>query len=462
MSLKMKVVTKEEKFQKGKDLRKKCSRSKHAEWSDSLRSIDPLRLLENSNIDRISDLVAIRYKRMSESPFKFFRGSAIIQARDLANSPKSGINIQVCGDCHLMNFGGFATPERNLVFDINDFDETFFGPWEWDVKRLAVSFVLTSRELGFSDRFAKDTVREVTSSYRTRLLEFSKMTYLQRWYAKITIEDLQKFFHKSNDTLNRLRKIQTLATAKTSETLFPKITSFKDGHPRIEDNPPLIYHYRKIPQAFKSQNSLLNSYKKTLQDDRRKLLEKYNLEDSVIKVVGIGSVGTRCFVVLFYADGSEPLFLQIKEARRSVIEKSQGKSIYDHQGYRIVHGQHLMQAASDIFLGWFRSDTGRDYYVRQLRDMKISPKFETFKQRTLLDYATICGWALARAHSKGGEASMISGYLGTSEKFDEALVKYATDYANQVELDFKAFKGAIASERFNIQLREERLLEFEI
>ena len=456
----MQATTKEERVRKGKELRKKCPRSKQAEWSESLRLSDPIQLLEDSNNDRISDFIPIRYQRMSESPFAFFRGSAIIQARDLANSPSSGIHVQVCGDCHLLNFGGFSTPERNLIFDINDFDETFFAPWEWDIKRLAVSFVLASRELGFSDKIAKNAVRRVAVAYRSRMLEFSKMSHLQRWYTKITIDDLQNFFHKNKKVLKRLEKSRTKAFSRTSETLFPRITSLRNGHPKIKDAPPSIYHHHKIDSNLGKKN-YLNCYKSSLQEDRRTLLDRYRIEDVAIKVVGIGSIGTRCLIALFYADGAEPLFLQLKEARRSVLERSD-KSIYEHQGYRIIQGQRLMQAASDIFLGWFRSDTGHDYYVRQFHDMKISPKIETFKSRDLLDYATICGWALARAHSKSGEASIISGYLGTSEKFDEALVQYAIDYANQVDLDFKTFKMAIESGRLNTKSKENKYLEFEM
>jgi len=464
MSLEMdrENLTKEKKFQLGKDLREKCSRSKHAEWTPSLRSWNPIDLIETSNKDRIEGLVAIRYQRMLESPFKFFRGAAIVQTRDLFHSPKSGIIVQVCGDCHLLNFGGFATPERILDFDINDFDETFTGPWEWDLKRLVVSFVLAARELGFSKNIADEAVRMATYSYRIRMSEFALRSRLDRWYAKISIENLFEFFHNDKDIIDRLRKLESQAISRTSETLFPKITKAVKGQIKIIDEPPLLYHFRKTNQYMDKVGKYLDDYKASLQEDKQKLFDQYYFQDAAIKVVGIGSVGTRCLVNLFLADGKDPLFLQTKEARRSILEIPDRKSRYENQGYRVVHGQRLMQAASDIFLGWFRSDSGHDYYVRQLHDMKISAHVESFKPRTLLDYATMCGWALARAHAKVGEAEMISGYLGSKDKFDDALVQYAKSYADQVELDFKAFKAAISSGRLRAKTTMSGLTDFEI
>jgi uncharacterized protein (DUF2252 family) len=400
---------------------------------------------------------------MSESPFKFFRGSAIIQARDLANSPTTGITVQTCGDCHLMNFGGFASPERTLVFDINDFDETFPGPWEWDIKRLAVSFVLAARELGFSKNVSDDAVRAAVSSYRKRISELAELSLLERWYMQIKIENLLEFFNKDKDAVERLKQAQTRAASRTSEALFPKITDVKNGHRKIKDEPPLIYHFRNSGQDLgKKLGRHVEDYRMSLQEDRRQLFDRYQVEDAAIKVVGIGSVGTRCYVALFLADGAEPLFLQTKEARRSVLEMQRGESRFSHQGFRIVQGQRLMQAASDIFLGWYRSSSGHDYYVRQLHDMKISAMLETFKPRTLLTYATMCGWALARAHSKAGDAEMIAGYLGSKDNFDNALIQYATSYAYQVTRDFKAFKAAIHSGRLRIKPNKTDTLEFEI
>jgi uncharacterized protein (DUF2252 family) len=411
---------------------------------------------------RIESLVAIRYQRMLESPFKFFRGAAIIQIRDLLNSPISGIIVQACGDCHLLNFGAFATPERDLAFDINDFDETFPGPWEWDIKRLVVSFALAARELGFSKNIADKAVRSATYSYRIRMSEFAGQSILDRWYAKISIENILDFFHNDKDFVERLRKVETRGASRTSEALFPKITRAVKGHLKILDEPPLIYHFRKANNYLERLGRYLDDYKASLQEDKQKLFDHYRIGDTAIKVVGIGSVGTRCLVSLFLADGKDPLFLQSKEARRSILENPDRKSRYENQGYRVVHGQRLMQAASDIFLGWVHSDSGHDYYVRQLHDMKVSAQVETFKPQTLLSYATMCGWALARAHAKVGEAEMIAGYLGTKDKFDEALVQYAKSYADQVELDFKAFRAAVRSGRLRARTTESGLKDIEI
>jgi len=455
-------LTREKRLQLGKDLRERCSRSRHAEYSPSLRSWNPIDLIETSNKGRIDSLVAIRYQRMLESPFKFFRGAVIIQIRDLLNSPISGIIVQACGDCHLLNFGGFATPERNLAFDINDFDETFPGPWEWDIKRLVVSFALAARELGFSKNIADEAVKMATYSYRIRMSEFAGQSILDRWYAKISIENILEFFHNDKDFVERLRKVETRAASRTSEALFPKITRAVKGHLKILDEPPLIYHFRKANNYLERLGRYLDDYKASLQENKQKLFDHYRIGDTAIKVVGIGSVGTRCLVSLFLADGKDPLFLQTKEARRSILKNPDRKSRYENQGYRVVHGQRLMQAASDIFLGWFRSDSGHDYCVRQLHDMKVSAQVETFKPQTLLSYATMCGWALARAHAKVGEAEMIAGYLGTKDKFDDALVQYAKSYADQVELDFKAFRAAVRSGRLRARTTESGLKDLEI
>jgi len=460
--MRYKNLTKEEKFQQGKTLREKCSRSMHAKYEPRSQSADPIKLLEDSNIDRIPGLVAIRYQRMSESAFKFFRGSAIIQARDLENSPVSGITVQLCGDCHLMNFGGFASPERNMVFDINDFDETFPGPWEWDIKRLVVSLVLAARELNFSKNVAENVVRAATASYRERMSEFAEQTVLKRWYTQITLKTLLEFFRKDQETIDRLKKVQPRAYSKTSEGIFPKLTDVVHGYRKIKDEPPLIYHYIKGPDLNNLVQKSLEEYRKSLQTDRRHLLDRFHFEDVAVKVVGVGSVGLRCFVALFIADENDPLFLQIKEARRSVLEPSSGKSRYEHQGFRIVHGQHVMQAASDIFLGWYRNPYGRDFYVRQLRDMKINPDIETFTPAFLTAYATMCGWGLARAHAKIGEAEMIAGYLGSKDSFDNALVQYAFAYADQVERDFKTFKAAIRSGRLKTKVGSPKTLEFDL
>ena len=457
-----KIYTRKERLQQGKALREKCSRSMHAKYEPRPSSIDPIKLLEDSNIDRIPGLIAIRYQRMSESAFKFFRGSAIIQARDLEHSPVSGINVQLCGDCHLMNFGGFASAERSMVFDINDFDETFPGPWEWDVKRLVASLELAARELDFSKNVAENAIRAAVSSYRERISEFAEKTVLQRWYNQITVENLLEFFKKDKQMINRLKNVKPQAISKTSEAIFPKLAETVKGSAKIKEDPPLIYHPTQSLDINKLAQLSLEDYRKSLQTDRRHLLDRFHFQDAAIKVVGVGSVGMRCFVALFLADEDDPLFLQAKEARRSVLEPPIGKSLFEHQGHRVVHGQHVMQASSDIFLGWYRNVNGRDFYVRQLRDMKVSAEVETFNPRILTAYATMCGWALARAHAKAGEVEMIAGYLGTKENFDDALVRYAITYADQVERDFEAFKAAINSGRLKTKLGSPKTLEFDL
>jgi len=444
----------------GKALRDKCARSVHAEWKRRSRSHDPIKLLEESAADRIPGLVPLRYERMSASPFKFFRGSAIIQARDLASSPVSGIVVQACGDCHLMNFGGFATPERALVFDINDFDETFPAPWEWDIKRLGASLVLAARDDGFSKDIAKDAVRAATASYRERMSECVDKSELDRWYKQITIQDLLQLFHKDQHFTDHLKAKQKAARSSTSEAVFPKLTAVADGHRKIKDNPPVIFHVQELSREFqKQQGPFWEQYKKSLQGDRRKLLDRYQWQDGAIKVVGVGSVGTRCYVSLFLASDDDPLFLQVKEAGRSVLEPPKGKSRYAHQGLRVVEGQRMMQAASDIFLGW-ASSSRHDYYVRQFRDMKVAAEPENFKPSSLLSYATMCGWALAWAHARAGDAVMIAGYLGSKDAFDEALVKYSTAYADQAESDFALFKAAVRSGRLRTKPDKASGLEF--
>jgi uncharacterized protein (DUF2252 family) len=457
-----KIPTRKERFQQGKMLREKCPRSMHAKYDPRSFSIDPIKLLEDSNIDRIAGLIAIRYQRMSESAFKFFRGSAIIQARDLEHSPTSGINVQLCGDCHLMNFGGFASAERTMVFDINDFDETFPGPWEWDIKRLVVSLELAARDLDFSKNVAENAVRAAVVSYREHMLEFAEKTVLQRWYNQITVGNLLEFFKKDKQMIDRLKNVKPHALSKTSEAIFPKLAETVKGSTKIKEDPPLIYHPVWNLDMNKLAIASLEDYRKSLQTDRRHLLDRFHFQDAAVKVVGVGSVGMRCFVALFLADEDDPLFLQAKEARRSVLEPSIGKSLFEHQGHRVVHGQHILQASSDIFLGWYRNVNGRDFYVRQLRDMKISAEVENFNPRVLTAYATMCGWALARAHSKAGEVEMIAGYLGTKEKFDDALVQYAIIYADQVERDFETFKVAINSGRLKTKVGSPKTLEFDL
>jgi uncharacterized protein (DUF2252 family) len=454
-------LSKMERHKHGKSLRNNCPRTAHAEWKPRSKSQDIIKLLEESDVDRIPGLIPVRYQKMAESPFKFFRGAAIIQAGDLANTRVSGIIVQACGDCHLMNFGGFATPERSLVFDINDFDETFPGPWEWDMKRLGASLVLAARDRTFSKQVAKDAVRAAAASYRERMSEFADMNVLDTWYAQLNAEVILKHFRKDPDFLARLLKKQKQAYSQTSEAVVPKLTAMVDGRRKIKDNPPILFHFQRNIRDFeKVIRNHLEQYRKSLQADRLKLFDCYQFQDSAIKVVGVGSVGTRCYLQLFLAGEDDPLFLQSKEARRSVLESPRGRSRFAHQGFRVVTGQRLMQAASDIFLGWFRSAHGHDYYVRQFRDMKVSAEPETFEPSTLENYATLCGWALARAHAKAGDAAVIAGYLGFKDTFDEALVQYSVAYADQAEWDFGVFKSAIRSGRLQTEPTKGAGLEF--
>ena len=448
-----------ERRKQGKALREKCPRTSQGEWRPRSKPHDIIKLLEESDADRIPGLIPVRYQRMSASPFTFFRGSAIVQARDLATAKVSGITVQACGDCHLANFGAFASPERTFIFDINDFDETYPGPWEWDIKRLGASLILAARDCGFSKGNANAAVHAAAASYRERMAEFAEMTLLERYYAAVTYEDIQEYFRNDPDISARLLKKYKKARSQTSEAVAPKLTTIEGGQTVIKDNPPVLYHIQGFTKAFdKQREQFTKKYKQSLQADRRLLYEGYRYRDAVVKVVGVGSVGTRCMLALLFHD-DDPLFLQVKEARRSVLEPPGGKSRYANQGYRVVEGQRLMQAASDIFLGW-SSTKHHDYYLRQLRDMKASAEVETFKPSTLVGYATLCGWTLARAHAKTGSAVMIAGYLGSTERFDDALAKYSVTYADQVEQDYKAFQTAIRSGRLSVETEKAADLEF--
>ncbi|MGC2408287.1 MAG: DUF2252 domain-containing protein [Candidatus Cybelea sp.] len=435
----------------GKNLRSRCPRAAHAEWT--IRSDDAVAILGASDEGRIEELVPVRYGRMSLSPFAFFRGTAAIQAHDLAGSPSSGIVVQLCGDCHLMNFGGFATPERHLAFDINDFDETFPGPFEWDVKRLGVSVLLAARGRNLSEGVGEEAVRASVISYRLRMAELADRTIIERWYEGIRIEDLIEHFSVHRRTERTLLKKRRQAAKRTSESVFPKLTTIVDGRAKIMDDPPLITHeYQQRLGWEERAATVIDRYKASASAELRQLLNRYEFEDAALKVVGVGSVGTHCYIALFLANGEEPLFLQMKEARRSVLEPAGPKSRFAHEGERVVYGQRLMQAAGDIFLGWTELPGERDFYVRQLRDMKISADFEKLDPRLLVNYATMCGWALARAHAKAGDADAIRGYLGRSDVFDTAIVEYTKAYAVQVDRDYAAMQDAIRSGRLTAHL----------
>jgi uncharacterized protein (DUF2252 family) len=435
----------EEQLAEGRAARRRCPRSGHAEEIGG-HDRDLLALLTASNEDRLPELIPVRHSRMLESPFAFFRGSAVVQAHDLGRTPYSGIRVQACGDCHLLNFGGFGTPERNLVFDINDFDETLPAPWEWDVKRLAVSFVLAARWRNFSGNVAREAVLAGIGRYRETMAASADMSMLETWYAQITFDELEQQLRGDRKLAKQLASNVKRAMHNTSEHVFHKLVSNHDGTFRIIDQPPLLYH-PAIHEGKGQTRLFLDTYMASLREEYRVLLSRYRFVDVAIKVVGVGSVGTRCYVVLLLGPHGDPLFLQIKEARPSVLEAFAGASAWRNHGERVVTGQRTMQAVSDIFLGWGRGEFGRDFYVRQLRDMKISADLTKFTPTMLVLYARLCGWALARAHAKVGAAPCIAGYLGGSSTFDEAIARYAPAYADQVERDYGAFRAAARSGR---------------
>jgi uncharacterized protein (DUF2252 family) len=389
---------------------------------------------------------------MLRSPYSFYRGAALNMAADLARLPASGIRVQACGDCHLANFGAFATPERRIVVDINDFDETLPAPWEWDVKRLSTSFVLASRQNGHDDRDAREAALTCVRAYRQRMAELSQMPVLAVWYAST---DLEQFIPSVREAETRARARKRLAKARSRSVLendFPDLVATTRPTLTIKENPPLVFHpHERWDAAFVATvRRAFGSYRKTLAEHHRLLLDRYELVDIAIKVVGVGSVGTRCSVMLLMAGENDPLFLQVKEARPSVLEPYAGKSTHPNHGQRVVMGQRRMQTASDLFLGWTETARGRDYYVRQLRDMKIKPLVEVFPPSVMIQYAELCGGILARAHARCSEPTLISGYLGRSDKFDEAIADFAVAYADQTERDHRAFEQAVRAGKLEV------------
>jgi uncharacterized protein (DUF2252 family) len=390
---------------------------------------------------------------MMASPFAFLRGSAIVMAQDLASTPKSGIQAQLCGDAHLLNFGAYASPERALLFDLNDFDETLQGPWEWDIKRLAVSFVVAGRDNGFDAADCRRAAQASVASYRQRMAEFSEMGELEVWYSRIGEEQVRGLLTEARagkKTTKKFSKNVQKARGRDSLQAFSKLTTVVDGRRIIDDDPPLLVRIPEGDEIRVEVYAILESYKRTLQEDRRHLLERYDFVDAARKVVGVGSVGTRVFVVLLEGrDRDDPLFLQVKEASASVLERYVESKTYEHHGHRVVAGQRLMQAASDIFLGWYRDTEGegRDFYWRQLKDMKGSAKVETMSADELVLYGGLCGWALARAHARSGDRVQIAAYLGKSERFDRSVADFADAYADQNERDHAALCAAVESGR---------------
>lgn len=449
----MELKSREERITIGKSLRDQVPRTSHADWVVQTKRRDPIDILEESNRDRLPELVPIRYGRMLRSPFTFLRGSAGLMAYDLANTPNTGLRVQACGDCHLLNFGLFATPERNLIFDINDFDETLPAPWEWDIKRLATSFVVAAREQRYNDDQAQAVAVECVRSYREHLRDYSKMNPLEVWYDRL---DAKTLIEMAPDEKLRKRREQLVEKARQriGDQLAPKIAATVGGRHRLLDQPPVLFHIQEEGVEQRVFDGIA-AYKASLSDERRVLFERYRLEDFAVKVVGIGSVGTRCMLGLFFSAENHPLLLQIKEACPSVLEPYAGKSHYDNHAQRVVMGQRLMQSSSDIFLGWARGERGRDFYVRQLRDMKLSPPIEGATLQQFHLYAELCGRTLARAHARSGDAATISGYLGKSDRFDQAVGGFALAYADQTARDHAALVEAVSAGRIKALIEEE-------
>jgi uncharacterized protein (DUF2252 family) len=438
----------------GAALRRRCPRKAHARWRPRHGRPDPVSTLIASNKGRLRNLIPLRYGRMMVSPFTFFRGAAAIMAADLAQSPITGVALQACGDCHLLNFGGFATPERKLIFDINDFDETTIAPWEWDVKRLAASFVIAGR----ANRFGKSDCQEaawlVAQRYREQMLEYAEAPVLASWYAAIDLDALVATGTDQDFRPFTRKKVLESTDAHTQHHELHKFTHQDGDNPKITDAPPLVYHVddlQKHKQYHRAIERSFEEYRETLDPSRRVLLDRYQIVDVAMKVVGVGSVGTECGVALLMSGNGEPLFLQFKEARESVLEPYVGKSSWKHRGQRVVVGQRIMQAASDVFLGWATWQDGRHMYMRQLADVKIKPVIQVMKPVNLCRYARACGWALARAHARSGDPVILSAYMGKSEAFEDALSAFAVGYADQNERDYSKMMAAIRKGRITAE-----------
>ena len=455
-------LTPSERAAHGKAARADIPRRSHGDWQPPPARPDPVAILEAQSATRLPDLVPIRYGRMLESPFAFFRGAAAVMAADLADGPRTGLQTQLCGDAHLSNFGVFATPDRRLTFDVNDFDETLPGPFEWDLKRLVASFAVLGRERGFAAKECTSISRGVIVSYRDAMQQFASMRTLDIWYAHIDVDELVQRFAADTPPRESKRLQHDLAKARTRDSMkaLAKLTQVVDGRPRIASDPPLIVPVEELagPEhaelAHEAVSGLLRDYRRTLAGDRRRLIARFRYADAARKVVGVGSVGTRAWILLMLGrDDDDPLFLQAKEAGASVLEPYLGRSPYANHGQRVVEGQRLMQSASDILLGWLRdkTDDPRDLYVRQLWDQKGSAAVDTMPPNDLADYGRLCGWTLAKAHARSGDPVAIASYLGTGDVFEVALGAFAEHYADQNERDYEALQQAAASGRIKAQ-----------
>jgi uncharacterized protein (DUF2252 family) len=432
--------------------RNRVSRKAHGAFDPAPNRPDPIAILEAQATSRVPDLIPVRHGRMAVSPFTFYRGAAAVMAADLATAPRTGLRVQLCGDAHLSNFGIYSSPERTLVFDVNDFDETLPGPFEWDVKRLAASFIVAGRSLGWSRALAHRATVYAVASYRDRLIQLAAAGTLPAWYSHITVDDINTILTPERRKA-LAASLETAATRRNSLGALNKLTKMVDGRRQIVDSPPLVVRIMDdLSDAIIA--STFANYRRTLPADRRQLVDRYRVVDVARKVVGVGSVGTMCLIVyLEGVDERDPLFLQVKEAQASVLEPYLGRAVQRHHGQRVVEGQRMMQAASDVFLGW-ATGTGearRHFYYRQLWDGKWSADLELFREPGVLAYARVCGWALARAHARAGSAVGVAAYLGTSDKFDGAMLDFAEAYADQNDLDYAAMKSAIASGRIQAQ-----------
>ena len=454
-----------ERVARGKAARNDTPRSSHGRWEPATNRPDPVALLEEQAVSRVPELVPLRYGRMMVSPFTFYRGGALLMASDLAATPRSGLNAQICGDAHLSNFGVFASPERQMMFDINDFDETLPGPWEWDVKRLAASFEIAGRDRGLKPADRRAVVLAGVAEYRIRMHEFAAARNLDVWYAHIPVDRIFKELEATATKKQQAKAKANAAKARTRDSMqaFTKLTHLVDGQRRIISDPPLIVPIEELIPPGSGRDDieselreLIRSYRRTLETDRRELIESFEYVHFARKVVGVGSVGTRAWIALMLGrDDQDPLFLQAKEAQESVLERFVGKSKYTNHGQRVVAGQRLMQASSDIFLGWQRvtglDGKDRDFYLRQLRDWKGSADVDTMAVSLMAGYARVCAATLARAHARSGDRIAIASYLGNSDTFDRAIADFSAAYADQNERDYQALVDAVGSGRLEAQ-----------
>ena len=445
----------EERYAAGKALRKACPRESHAVWKAPAGRRDPIEMVLAAEKGRMPELLPLRHGRMVRSAFTFYRGSALPMAADLASTPSSGVYVQCCGDAHLSNFGGFATPERRIIFSINDLDETLPAPWEWDVKRLAASFVVACRDNGLKDATARSVATTCVRTYREAMTRYSRLGTLELWYESFDSRDILRSIKDPAVHERVAQRLEKERAKSRGEEIFPKLAEHKGDLPLIKDQLPTIFHAKgHTPgEIHEAVREAIRGYRSTLHSAYQSLLDRYELRDAAIKVVGIGSVGTSCWVLLYMAGEGDPLFLQVKEARPSVLEPYAGKSAFPNQGQRVVDGYRRMQPASDMFLGWTRGRT-RDFFVRQLRDIKISPRIEIFDESQMDLYATWCGRALALSHARSGLSTVLSGYMGKSDVFDDAIAAFSMAYANQNAKDHAALARAVRKKQVKAVFEE--------